>query len=613
MRFWNQHRRNEINPAPRSSAAGQISVPRYPPVDEGLPAASLDALLSTHTEMLRRLRTIVAEPDDRFATHYRVPVERLLRWVHLLPASRSETFFGAGGLASFALQLALGCSQSAEGVIFAGSASVELRRRLEPRWRYAAFLCGLLSELWRPASLCRVVLDDGTEWPSYQLPLLDWLMERNAQRYFVRWLTPPQDVRRARGLGVHVGQSIVPQEVMEDLARNGSREIVETVLGLLAGSISDSDDHPLVRVVRGTRERVIGIDRALRPDLYGALTVGVHLEPHLLDAMRGLVADGTWLVNQPRARLHYGLDGLFVAWTTGHEELQRRLKTTGIAAAPKDEQTVREMLDRAGVIGRGPDGSTLWDIHPRGHGERVVAVRFNDPASLLGSLAIAPIQVRLATDAAPAVARAAQQPQSHAQQPLKLDATAEAGTPPAGHESAPAAMTKAAAAATPAGAPGPTPVSGPSEAATTSVASAGLPATKARRSATRQAQTDLIPTDDSAPRDKLRLPKETAVKLGRLPCLALEAMLNDWAQGKRVEAVWIERGLAFDPAWPSGLGIEPSRFLDALYDQGWLVTNPEKPLARVVDVDTDDGPKRWCVLKEDIAQRMGFVRRANAG
>jgi conjugal transfer pilus assembly protein TraI len=612
MRFWNQHRRNEIKPVPRRSATGQVSVPRYPPVDEGLPAASLDELLSTHTDMLRRLRTIVAEPDDRFATHYRVPVERLLRWVHLLPASRSEIFIGAGGLASFALQLALGCSQSAEGVIFAGSASVELRRRLEPRWRYAAFLCGLLSELWRPASLCRVVLDDGTEWPSYQLPLLDWLLERNAQRYFVRWLTPPQDVRRARGLGVHVGQSIVPLEVMEDLARNGSREIVETVLGLLAGSISESDDHPLVRVVRGTRERVIGIDRALRPDLYGALTVGVHLEPHLLDAMRGLVADGTWLVNQPRARLHYGLDGLFVAWSTGHEELQRRLKTAGIAAAPKDEQTVRETLERAGVISRGPDGSTLWDIHPRGHGERVVAVRFNDPTSLLGSLPVAPLQVRFVIDAAPVVVRATQQTEAQAQQPLKLDASSDAAAPVVEKEAAPAA-TKASPAATPAATTRPAPAASSSDAPAAPVATGDPPATKARRSAARPTQTELLASDGSSARDKLRLPKELAVKMGRLPCLALEAMLNDWAQGKTVAAAWTERGLAFDPAWPSALGIEPSNFLDALFDQGWLVTNPDKPLARVVDVEADDGPKRWCVLKADIAQRIGFVRRPHAG
>ncbi|MFD2274209.1 TraI domain-containing protein [Undibacterium arcticum] len=47
---------------------------------------------------------------------------------------------------------------------------------------------------------------------------------------------------------------------------------------------------------------------------YGKLTVGNHLEPYLLDAMRQLYRTGFWKINETKSRLWYSPEGLFLIW-----------------------------------------------------------------------------------------------------------------------------------------------------------------------------------------------------------------------------------------------------------------------------------------------------------
>lgn len=614
LRFWRKPK-----PAAAHTAlqrARDPSTPRYPPIDRGLPVAALDDLLDTHEDLIRKLRLIVSEPPQRFDALYLTPLRRLLAWVHLLPASRSEIFIGPGGLARLCLQMACACAQSSEGLIFSGSAGIEARRSLEPRWRYAAFLAGLLCELWRAAASCRVVLDDGAEWPSYQRPLLDWLNEAKAERYFVRWMDPPLDLRTSRGLAAVVANRIIDPEVLDDLGRGGSREIVEVLLGLISGAIADTDDHPLARTLRGAQDRIIQLDRALRPDLYGAMSVGVHLEPHLMDAMRGLVRDGTWKVNEARGRLWYAADGLFLVWRTGHDELQRRLTTSDVRAAPRDEQTVREILARANTLMPHPDGTTLWEIRPRAGGDVSVAVRFRNPAMLLGDCPVQPLAARIVVEHTPEGATPPQRHTSGAsgeidprQQSFPLDDGTEVPPPPAAPP-APPVPTQHPVATDAEAAP---PSKGSSSEPSSPAAPAPVPASTAA-AITRPKKSKPSQLTHSPPQGKERtgLPKDLAHKVNRHVGMVLTAMSNDWAtQAPSVagKAAWVEQGFAFDPEWPATLGIEPVLLIEAAMEQRWLVTDPDHPRSRAIDVTTPEGSQRWVVLRPAIADQIGFARR----
>lgn len=94
--------------------------------------------------------------------------------------------------------------------------------------------------------------------------------------------------------------------------------------------------------------------------------------------------------------------------------------------------------------------------------------------------------------------------------------------------------------------------------------------------------------------------------------MVLAAMSNDWAtQAPSVagKAAWVEQGFAFDPEWPATLGIEPVLLIEAAMEQRWLVTDPDHPRSRAIDVTTPEGSQRWVVLRPAIADQIGFARR----
>ena len=175
------------------SAQAQLAgVPIYPPVDNGIASVSAQVVLATQANLIKRLKILTGCRDPEFDDLYGEVLHSLANYVGLLPASQSGTHMGAGGLFRLAIELGFFVRQGCEGVLFAGRAGVEMRRDLEPRWRYATFLAGLCCELYRPLSRMIVVTGDGKEWPLHRQPLAEWLESVGAERYFVRWV--PDDV-----------------------------------------------------------------------------------------------------------------------------------------------------------------------------------------------------------------------------------------------------------------------------------------------------------------------------------------------------------------------------------------------------------------------------------
>ena len=147
-----------------------------------MPAVPAKEVIAPHVELLKRLRDAYGAEEYVFERDIVSVVTRYARFVHLLPATADGHFRDAGGLFRMGLEVGFYALQATDGAIFSGRQTITQRSALEPRWRYATFLAGLLSELHCALNRFIVLTDRGREWPAYVTPLAVWLREERANR-----------------------------------------------------------------------------------------------------------------------------------------------------------------------------------------------------------------------------------------------------------------------------------------------------------------------------------------------------------------------------------------------------------------------------------------------
>jgi conjugal transfer pilus assembly protein TraI len=380
----------------------QPGVPRYPPIDNGIVVASPDELLASQSDLIRILRRDLGLVDADFEFRYLAPLRRAAALVNLIPATRDKHHTGAGGLFRFAATMAIRCSQSAEGRMFAARDGIEQRRQIEAAWRHAAFLTGLTCELFRPLTEMIVVDERGNEWSPYIASLTDWAHAQKVEKYFVRWHQREDSRSSGNTLASWAVNAVLGNELLSSLHKV-KPAIVETIFGVASGSITTADNSTLAALVNEVRRKVIEKDNEISPITYGKLTSGSHLEPYFLDAMRTLLRNGVWQVNTKSARCHYGSDGFYVAWRLGAQEILGQLESQKIPGVPTSRQTLEEMLGRAGIIAVAPDGSWVHLIRPVGSvGTTLPAIKIQSPSAIIGTLEITAHKDTLRANSKPA-------------------------------------------------------------------------------------------------------------------------------------------------------------------------------------------------------------------
>lgn len=381
-------------PTVPASSVSKPSTPVYPPVDAGLQFVDAQRILDGQQEMLARLRILAGGDAAHYDRFYLAIVRQLATYVQLLPASKSDTHQGAGGLFRLCLEMGFFSLQAAERIVFAGQESVELRRELEPRWRYATFISGLCSELYRPLSDMIVTDQTGQAWPKHLKSLTDWSGDIGADRYFIQWqkARPLHSLVAGRADVAIVMRSILPDYALQYL-EDASSSIIPVVFAVASGS-SHPSDNQVAKVVYDTREKILKRDEALRSDHYGKQKVGNHLEPYFLDAMRHLYRTGAWTINGNKSRLWYSLDGLFLIWKSAAKDIIQHTNDNGVAGVPRDIGTLAEMLCDAGITERN-GASPLWVISTTESADEWQALKVAQPVSVLEDDEIEPVQVSI--------------------------------------------------------------------------------------------------------------------------------------------------------------------------------------------------------------------------
>jgi conjugal transfer pilus assembly protein TraI len=325
------------------SRTDEDDIPRYPPFAKGLPAASVERILATQTELLDAIRHTLALPAEAFQTVVMPVIARYAAFTHLLPASEAHHHRGAGGLFRHGLEVAYWAVMASEGVLFGiGSTPLE-RKGQEPRWRLAVCLAGLLHDIGKPVSDLSILDRDGrTQWNPYLENLTDWAAKNGVDRYFLRWRD--KRYQRHEQFSVLVTERVLTAECLSYLTQYGP-EIMQAMLEAIAGVDRGAMFHTLVieadrkSVERDLKANHIPVDSSL----------GVPVEKYLLDAMRRLIGSGRWTANTRGARVWRFADGLHVVWKAGAQEISELLAKDRIPGIPRDPDTLADILIERGL------------------------------------------------------------------------------------------------------------------------------------------------------------------------------------------------------------------------------------------------------------------------
>jgi conjugal transfer pilus assembly protein TraI len=584
---------------PESAADPDEDLLRYPPFIKGLPASDVDALLAKQTELIRRLQDGVGMNDADYRDLVLPVVRRLAAFVHLLPASEAHHHRGSGGLLRHSLEVGFLASQASMRHVFALNREPKDRYHLEPRWRVASGLAGLLHDIGKPVADLTVSDRDGTlTWCPHEEPLLDWARRHGLQRYYLRW----RETRRHNAhlqMGTLVVHAILTPEIKTWLSRDPA--ILANLIAVVGGQEASS----VVGTVVGNADRA-SVARDLRenridPD---AFALGVPVDRYLIDAMRRLVREGTWTVNTPGARLWMLAEGLHVVWPQGGEDIAGLLARDKIPGIPKAPETIADILVERGHV-------TTYREEERDRFYRRIApaplVKDGKPVHLTMLLLASPELVFAGHPPAPVAHWQDGATPSHSiSTPVLGDADPISDAPARQDDSADVIASEAN-----------TPVDPDTEAspAAPQVRSPAKPdgtgAKRAEPPCTTPAVVPPVPDPTASARSWLA---------GRgTGGLALITLLRSIADGERPAEILARHDRHLLIPYPEGLtalavpdiGMEPADVLQALWDGGLLAIDPRRPLLRVREIDgrmramlTVEASAAVATLLESVSDRV---------
>lgn len=356
-------------------------IPRYPPFAKGLPSVREERLLVTQQELIDKLRQSLPFDRKQFDELMLPVIKRYAAFVHLLPASETHHHRGAGGLLHHGLEVAHIAARSSEDVMFAANAEPKRRRELEPRWRMAVCLAGLTHDIGKPISDLSVTdSTGGRTWNAYTENLAEWTQRESVDRYFLHWHKGRH--RRHEQFSVLVMERVLTRECMNWLAQYGP-EIPHALLNSVAmADIDNNDIGPLIKRADNT-----SVERDMkRYQSSPNESLGVPVERYIIDAMRRLISQGKWQVNEKGSRVWLLTDGLHVVWPAAAHEITRVLQRDGVAGVPRDPDSIADILiDRGLATPRETESTTYryWPMRPASFEDadpnRLMMMRLADP------------------------------------------------------------------------------------------------------------------------------------------------------------------------------------------------------------------------------------------
>lgn len=369
-------------------------------------------------------------------------------------------------------------------------------------------------------------------------------------------------------------------------------------------------DNPIAKIIAPVTTRIIEDDLKRSTMNYGHMSIGVHLEPHLIDAMRRLIRTGTWACNHKGMRLWVGTDGTFIEWHPGAQDVFNLLARDAFAGVPRDPDTLADMLCNAGVFERNKGGGKYWTITLPGTAELVeTAVKLKHHDLILPSgfdfAALAKVTLTLEAGAAPAapiVPATAEKPEGReasreepvVEKPAKIDQ--ETGEVLEDGDTRPAPEAKAA----------------PTSQEDKRHGDARHDRHENRRERQSPPRQEAPPAN--SPGGAERKPKELSEQAERLlgslkkeSAWLMREILKACANGKLAgQVVAVPQGLGITHDELGAHGQPVMDLIDELQMKGWLWVDKTKPTRKMHMVQVKGRDLRMVILRPDIASGLGF-------
>lgn len=329
---------------------------QYPPVDGGLPLATVQDLLNGQADLISRIRTHAATPSTVFEDRYLSPIRNLAAYILNLPATQDREYGGPGGLFRAALDLAFLSFQAADGRIFTGMLGVEERHKLETRWRYICFGAGLLWPIGKTIESVRVQAN-GATWPARKQGLEFWSEESQVEQVFLTW---PRGVLEP---GPSVNGSALAVNILGDKAiewlEQGSPQMMTALIEVAAGLRKETNSIAY-DVLSSMWKKALTLEQARMPSNYGRVQFGQHLAPYIIDALRSLLNEGEWAIN--KTPLHVDSSGIYLQWPVAASDILQKLKSKGLTQTPESPEGLMTMMADESIIKIDQLGGAFHDI-----------------------------------------------------------------------------------------------------------------------------------------------------------------------------------------------------------------------------------------------------------
>lgn len=331
----------------------------YPPMARAIPSEPLDGILYRNRDRILEINEALGLSDKDFDSLLMPVIRNFASFVHLLPSSESHHHRGAGGALRHSLEVAFWSARAAEDVIFCRNADPRKRRKIEPLWRVAACVAGLLHDAGKPISDVSITDETGQVWHPLEQTLYEFLRAKRRDGYYISWRGGRY--KRHEAFTQRAFDKIVPSSFVTHLMAHDPDimfAIHDAFYALddsnLISKIITWADHESVR-----RDAMEDVERKVGADF----DYGLPVHRHIFNAIRRLVKAGKWTTNQPGAKIWHGDEGTFLVFKHGLLDIISDIKKeVGVTIRNDPDGLTDELIQRGLVRPRYlPDGEPQND------------------------------------------------------------------------------------------------------------------------------------------------------------------------------------------------------------------------------------------------------------
>lgn len=318
----------------------------HPNQVKGIPVFDTDSVLEQHRGYVKEIERIGGVGGHRETSDgkelrkelFEMVIRRFIEYVHLLPASESHHHSVPGGMLIHSLETSSWALRSAKSARPATSGRLDVDKKLEPAYRYAAWVGGLMHDIGKLTSDMHVfavsTYDKKSQrnikvssviphWHPEKESLISWAKRYDIATYSVSF----------RGGRIHNQHNSVTSSLISPILGNGV-----ALDRLLTSPVNVH--HELSKVLNGTESKCEYLKKAIRVGdnkstgenlkVFQHLKLGPGKLSQAAMVFRAIQwSRPSWLINKPSGHAWVIGDDIYLRYTSAFDVIQKEAERNG--------------------------------------------------------------------------------------------------------------------------------------------------------------------------------------------------------------------------------------------------------------------------------------------